>query len=137
MRRADSHLDFDLELAKQQSSENPVYYVQYAHARLASLFRVAESRGMHVQSIKHVDLSLVRTQDELRLIKYLSRYPGVVESSAVNLEPHRVTFYLQELAALLHTYYNKHRILPSLDSASEAWSRGIVEGTGDSNESER
>ncbi|MCA9473807.1 MAG: arginine--tRNA ligase [Nitrospirales bacterium] len=119
MRRADSHLDFDLELAKQQSSDNPVYYVQYAHARLASLFRVAESRGFQVQSVEHVDMSLVMTHDELRLIKCLSRYPGVVEGSAMNLEPHRMTFYLQELAALLHTYYNKHRILPPLALDSE------------------
>ncbi|GJL56843.1 MAG: arginine--tRNA ligase [Nitrospirales bacterium] len=115
MRRSDSHLDFDLELAKRQSADNPVYYVQYAHARIASLFRVAESRGIQVPSLQDVDLSFVTTQDELRLIKQLSCYPGIIEASAASLEPHRVTFYLQELAAQLHTYYNKHRILPSHD----------------------
>jgi len=113
MRRSDSHLDFDLELAKRQSADNPVYYVQYAHARIASLFRVAESRGIHVPSIHDVDQTLITTQDELRLMKHLSCYPGMIEGSAASLEPHRVTFYLQELAAQLHTYYNKHRILPS------------------------
>ena len=117
MRRSDSHLDFDLELAKRQSADNPVYYVQYAHARLASLFRVAESRGISVPSIRDIDQTLVVTQDELRLIKQLSCYPGIIEGSAINLEPHRVTFYLQELAAQLHTYYNKHRILPSIETA--------------------
>ncbi|GJL63326.1 MAG: arginine--tRNA ligase [Nitrospirales bacterium] len=118
MRRSDSHLDFDLDLAKRQSADNPVYYVQYAHARIASLFRVAESRGIPVPSIHEVDHVLVTTQDELRLMKHLSCYPGIIEGSAANLEPHRVTFYLQELAAQLHTYYNKHRILPSSETVS-------------------
>ena len=115
MRRSDSHFDFDLELAKRQSADNPVYYVQYAHARLASLFRVAESRGICVPSIHGIDHTLVMSQDEVRLIKQLSCYPGMIEGSAVSLEPHRVTFYLQELAAQLHTYYNKHRILPPIE----------------------
>ena len=116
MRRSDSHLDFDLELAKQQSSDNPVYYVQYAHARLASLFRVAASRGIEVHSIGEIDTTLLVNQDELRLIKHLSCYPGVIQESARHLEPHRVIFYLQELAALLHTYYNKHRVLPPVET---------------------
>ena len=116
MRRSDSHLDFDLDLAKQQSADNPVYYVQYAHARLASLFRVAASRGIQVRSISEIDATFLVNQDELRLIKHLSCYPNVIEGSAQNLEPHRVIFYLQELAALLHTYYNKHRVLPLTES---------------------
>ncbi|MGB0910739.1 MAG: arginine--tRNA ligase [Nitrospirales bacterium] len=118
MRRSDSHLDFDLELAKRQSSDNPVYYVQYAHARLASLFRVAESRDIQVPSIHDIDHTLVVNKDEVRLIKQLSCYPGMIEGSATSLEPHRVTFYLQELAAQMHTYYNKHRILPPLETGS-------------------
>ncbi len=122
MRRSDSHFDFDLELAKRQSSDNPVYYVQYAHARIASLFRVAESRGIQVPSIHDIDHTLVMGQDEIRLIKQLSSYPGMLEGSAVSLEPHRVTFYLQELAAQLHTYYNKHRILPPIDSGEASGS---------------
>lgn len=115
MRRADTHLDFDLELAKQQSSDNPVYYVQYAHARLASLFRVAQERQVRLPVIQDVDQALLIQDEELGLIKTLAQYPFVVESSAMALEPHRVTFYLQELAAQLHAYYNKNRVLPSLD----------------------
>lgn len=115
MRRADTHLDFDLELAKQQSSDNPVYYVQYAHARLASLFRVAQERHVRLPVIQDVDQALLIQDEELGLIKTLAQYPFVVESSAMALEPHRVTFYLQELAAQLHAYYNKNRVLPSLD----------------------
>ena len=116
MRRADTHLDFDLELAKQQSSDNPVYYVQYAHARLASLFRVAQERQVSLPDIQDVDPSLLLAVEELALMKTLAQYPFVVEGSALALEPHRVTFYLQELAAQLHAYYNKHRVLPPLEN---------------------
>ncbi len=112
MRRADTHLDFDLELAKQQSADNPVYYVQYAHARLASLFRIAEERQIPIPVIDDVDHTLLLQEKELGLIKILAQYPLVIEGSANALEPHRVTFYLQELAAQLHAYYNKHRVLP-------------------------
>ena len=112
MRRSDTHLDFDLELAKQQSAENPVYYVQYAHARIASLFRVARDRGIPLPKPADTDLRVLENPDELTLIRKLSAYPSVVQASAINLEPHRLTFYLQELAGLLHTFYFKHRILP-------------------------
>ena len=112
MRRADTHLDFDLELAKQQSSDNPVYYVQYAHARLASMFRVAQERQVPLPALQDVDPSLLVAAEELGLIKTLAQYPFILEGSATSLEPHRVTFYLQELAAQLHAYYNKHRVLP-------------------------
>lgn len=117
MRRSDTHLDFDLDLAKQQSAENPVYYVQYAHARIASLFRVAQERGIHVPTPREADLSLLTDPEELGLIRKLSAYPSVVRASAEALEPHRLTFYLQELAGLLHTFYYKHRILPSVPEA--------------------
>ncbi len=116
MRRADSHLDFDLDLAKQQSSDNPVYYVQYAHARLASLFRVAHERQVSLPAVQDVDHTLLVHNEELGLIKTLAQYPLVVEGSAIALEPHRVTFYLQELAAQTHAYYNKNRVLPSVES---------------------
>ncbi len=115
MRRADTHLDFDLELAKQQSSDNPVYYVQYAHARLASLFRVAQERSIPSPVIQDVDPSLLLEDEELGLIKTLAQFPIMVEGSALAFEPHRVTFYLQELAAQLHAYYNNHRVLPPLN----------------------
>ncbi|WP_447979605.1 arginine--tRNA ligase [Candidatus Nitrospira bockiana] len=113
MRRSDSHLDFDLELAKQQSAENPVYYVQYAHARLSSLFRVAEERGITVPSVRDANLAVLSDPDDFALIRKLSAYPLLIEASAAALEPHRVTFYLQELAGLLHTFYYKHRIMPA------------------------
>ena len=111
-RRADSQLDFDLELAKQKSAENPVYYVQYAHARVASLFRVAAERRVPVQRTSEVDWSVLSSPDDLELIKPLAEYPALIESSAQALEPHRLTYYLQDLAARLHAYYYKHRILP-------------------------
>jgi len=112
MRRSDTHLDFDLELAKQQSAENPVYYVQYAHARIASLFRVAEERGIPVPQPSGAALRELADPDEFRLIRQLSIYPSVVQGGAEALEPHRITGYLQDLAGLLHTFYYKHRILP-------------------------
>jgi arginyl-tRNA synthetase len=111
-RRADSQLDFDLELAKQKSADNPVYYVQYAHARIASIFRVAKDRNIRIPSASEVNLALLESPDELSVIKALAEYPSMLEASAQALEPHRITYYLQELAARLHTYYYKHRILP-------------------------
>ena len=112
MRDSKTHLEFDLELAKQRSADNPVYYVQYAHARIASLWRVAKSRGIACPLASQADLSLLSDPDELGLIRKLAAYPSVLEAAAVGYEPHRVTYYLQQLAALLHTFYNKHRILP-------------------------
>jgi arginyl-tRNA synthetase len=112
MRDSDSHLDFDLELAKQRSSDNPVYYVQYAHARIASLWRVAAARGIACPLPSETDLTRLTDPDELGLIRKLSAYPSVLQGSAMAYEPHRMTYYLQQLAGLLHTFYNKHRILP-------------------------
>ena len=119
-RRSDTQLDFDLELAKQKSADNPVYYVQYAHARIASVFRVAAERGIRIPSTSEIDLAMLASPDELNLIKALAEYPSMLEASAQALEPHRITYYLQELAARLHTYYYKHRILPpALDAEVE------------------
>jgi arginyl-tRNA synthetase len=122
-RRSDTQLDFDLELAKQKSADNPVYYVQYAHARIASIFRVATARGIRIPGTAEVDLALLESPDELSLIKALAEYPSMLEASAQALEPHRITYYLQDLAARLHTYYYKHRILPpALEAEVEAQS---------------
>lgn len=112
MRDSNTHLEFDLELAKQRSADNPVYYVQYAHARICSLWRVASARGIARPSAEGTDLTVLMDPDELGLIKKLSSYPEVIQASALAFEPHRVTYYLQQLAALLHTFYNKHRVLP-------------------------
>jgi|UniRef100_A0A7C3Z037 arginyl-tRNA synthetase len=109
-RRADAHLDFDLELAKQQNAENPVYYVQYAHARLASVFRQAEAQGLTLAP-DPARLPLLSLPEELELLKMLANYPDLVEAAARHLEPHRITYFLTELASRLHSYYYKHRFI--------------------------
>jgi arginyl-tRNA synthetase len=111
MRRCDSQLDFDLELAKQQSSDNPVYYVQYAHARVCSINRNAADAGIALPQREQVVHSALDLPEELALIQQLARYPEIVAGAAQNYEPHRVIFYLQELAAQFHSYYNRHRVL--------------------------
>lgn len=132
MRDSDSHLDFDLELAKQRSSENPVYYVQYAHARIASLWRVAIARGIVCPLPSETDLKVLTNPDELGLIRKLSAYPSVLQGSARAYEPHRMTYYLQQLAGLLHTFYNKHRILPPAADRDllAVMPEGLVSGEG-------
>ncbi len=110
-RRSDSHLDFDLDIAKEQSRENPVYYVQYAHARIASLFREADGRGIGIPKTDAVDVSLLDLPEEQDIIKKLAQYPEVIEEAALAYEPHRITYYLQDLAGLVHNYYFKHRII--------------------------
>lgn len=119
-RRSNSHLDFDLDLAKSQSQENPVYYVQYAHARISSVFEMAADKGIHQPPLDKLDLSLLTASEELRLLKLLSFYPEVVEDSAMALEPHRIAFYLGDLAASLHNFYNKHRIISDQEPLMQA-----------------
>ncbi|MBI5194239.1 MAG: arginine--tRNA ligase [Nitrospirae bacterium] len=110
-RRSDSHLDFDLELVKKESSENPVYYVEYAHARIASILRQAETRGLPFPSLESSDLSLLILPEEIGMIKLIAGYPELIEASALSLEPHRLTFYLQDMATALHNYYYHHRVI--------------------------
>jgi arginyl-tRNA synthetase len=110
MRRCDSQLDFDLELAKQQSSDNPVYYVQYAHARVCSINRNAAEAGVTFPA-GQIDCSRLELNEELALIRQLARFPETVVGAALSYEPHRVIFYLQELAAQFHSYYNRQRVL--------------------------
>ncbi len=119
-RRPDAHLEFDLELAKQQSSENPVYYVQYAHARLASVFRQAAAQGMEVEEPDPGRFHLLALPEELALLKMLANYPELVEGAARNLEPHRITYFLTELAAQLHSYYYKHRFISEETDLTQA-----------------
>ncbi len=111
MRRSNSHLDFDLELAKRQSNENPVYYVQYAHARIASIMRMAEERGYPVPSYGEVDLGLLTLEEEHTLVKAIDQFPELIEASARTLEPHRIPFYINDLASVFHSYYNKNRVI--------------------------
>ncbi len=110
-RKCDSHLDFDLELAKKQTQENPVYYVQYAYARLCSVFRNALEKGIKENDIKDVDTSLLSEEDDIIMIKKLNHFFTVVEESALSLEPHRVSHYLTDLAGIFHNYYTKNRFL--------------------------
>jgi arginyl-tRNA synthetase len=115
-RRSDSHLDFDLDIAKEQSRENPVYYVQYAHARIASIFREAESRGVVVPMREAVRIDLLDLEEEQNMIKTLARFPEMIEEAALAYEPHRLTFYLQDLAGMLHNYYFRHRVIDADDA---------------------
>lgn len=111
MRRSNSHLDFDLEVAKRQSNENPVYYVQYAHARIASVMRTALERGFDIPSYDEVDLTLLTLEEERELVKTIDQFPDVIEGSARSLEPHRIPFYSNDLASAFHSYYNRNRII--------------------------
>jgi arginyl-tRNA synthetase len=110
-RRPDSHLEFDLEAAKAQSSENPVFYVQYAYARINSIFVRSAEKGIDAERLSDADMQMLSVPEELRLIKKLLMYPMVFEGAANACEPHRITFYLQELAGMFHAYYNKYRVI--------------------------
>ena len=110
-RRPDSHLEFDLEVAKAQSSENPVFYVQYAYARINSIFAHAREKGIQTDFFSDADLSLLSQHEELRIIKKLLIYPMIFEGAVKVHEPHRITFYVQELSSMFHPYYNKFRIV--------------------------
>jgi arginyl-tRNA synthetase len=109
-RRSDSHLDFDLEVAKAQSMENPVYYVQYAHARCASILREAEKAGVPLPGLE-TPVDLLALPEEIALLKQCALFPDVVEAAAAALEPHRLPAYLQALATEFHGYYTRHRVL--------------------------
>jgi arginyl-tRNA synthetase len=111
MRKGDSQLEFDLELAKKQSAENPVFYVQYAHARISSLFRQAESEGFNVPSAAEAGLAELDSLEEQEVTVLLTRFPDVVEEAVRELEPHRIVFHLIELAGAFHRFYNRHRVI--------------------------
>ncbi len=120
MRRSDSQLDFDLELAKQQNNENPVYYVQYAHARVCSINRTAAEQAIGVPKLGEANFEKLCLEEELALAKQLARYPEVLEGAALDYAPHRIVFYLQELAAQFHSYYNRNRVLTDDPETSRA-----------------
>jgi arginyl-tRNA synthetase len=111
MRRSDSHLDFDLEVAKKQSNENPVFYVQYAHARICSILRMAQERGMALPVYQNMNPALLVEPEERTLMKMMVRYPEMLEGAAKSLEVHRITFYLNDLAGIFHSYYNKNKVV--------------------------
>lgn len=110
MRRPDSQLVFDIDLAKQQSTDNPVYYVQYAHARICRILESAVESGLTPAAGAEF-MTLLTTVEELDIMKKIAAFPEAVEAAATNLEPHRITAYLHDMASLLHSFYSKHRVL--------------------------
>jgi arginyl-tRNA synthetase len=110
MRRCDSQLVFDLDLAKKKSDENPVYYIQYAHARICSIMKNAAESGLSFNT-NSADLSLLASGADLELIKTLAAYPEIIVSAACELEPHRIAFYLLDLATAFHRFYNTNRVI--------------------------
>jgi len=116
-RSADSQMDFDLELAKKQSADNPVYYVQYAHARIASILRLAKERDVDFQD---GNVSLLTTEPELSLIRKMLLLPEIIEMVAGTLEPHHLTYYAQDLATVFHGFYTQCRVVSSDEALSKA-----------------
>jgi len=124
-RSANSQMDFDLELAKKESPENPVYYIQYAHARIASILRKANQEG-----ISHADgdVSLLTTPPELTLIRKILLLPELVEIVAQTLEPHHLTYYAQDLATTFHGFYRDCRVISEDETLTQARLK-LVEAT--------
>ncbi len=121
MRKCEQHLDFDLDLAKSQSSDNPVYYIQYAHARIHSVLRQLDEKGMsHDVAVGAQHLDLLTESHEEDLINRLGRFPEVVESAALNREPHQLVHFLRDLANAFHTYYNAHQFLVEAEELRSA-----------------
>jgi len=104
------HLDFDLEVAKRDSQDNPVYYIQYAHARIASIFRFGKAKEKELAGVKY-DPAFLGRPEEILLLRMLLQFPLAVESSAKSLEPYRIIAYLNELAKIFHNFYSKHRVV--------------------------
>ncbi|MEX2524630.1 MAG: arginine--tRNA ligase [Gammaproteobacteria bacterium] len=120
-RKSEQHLDFDMELAVSQSSDNPVYYIQYAHARICSVLRQMQERGYsYDQATAFDNLHLLTEAHEQATLKALSRYPEIMESAARNHEPHLIAFYLKDLATEFHTYYNSHQFLVDEDALRQS-----------------
>ncbi len=119
-RKSEQHMDFDLDLAKSQSNDNPVYYVQYAHARICSIFRQASERSIVVENLSAADFSLLNGEHESKLLSLLQRFPELVETAAKNYEPHQLNYYLRDLATAFHSYYNSTKFLDSDQPQREA-----------------
>lgn len=115
-RKSDSHLDFDLELVKEQSMENPVYYVQYAHARIRSLFAKAGERGHDLPPVDPELLARLDTPEDLELMRLMDQFPDTLAAAAQAMAPHAVSFYLRDLAGLAHRYYTTHPVLGASDA---------------------
>ena len=119
-RASGNHLDFDLDLAVKKSNENPVYYVQYAYARICSILRVCESEGIKFFDINDIDLKMLKEKEEIELIKELAKYPDEIELSVKTLEPSRLTRYILDVAGLFHSFYNACRIKEEVEEIRQA-----------------
>ena len=120
MRAPDSHLDFDMALAVEQSQENPVYYIQYAHARICSILRQAEENGVKLPAAAQADLNMLETEAELDLIKKLAQLPEEIIEAAERREPHRIARYCYELASTFHSFYTHCRVLGEEEALQDA-----------------
>jgi arginyl-tRNA synthetase len=120
LRRTDSHLEFDLELAKKETAENPVFYVQYAHARICSIIALAKEKEISLPAFEDIDSRNLTLQEEIDIIKALVEFPEVVRNCALSYEPHHLTFYLQKLAGMFHSYYNKHKVVSDDEGLTRA-----------------
>lgn len=112
-RKSEQHMDFDLDLAKSQSKDNPMYYVQYAHARICRIFKTAEERDIDTSAIADADFSVLGSDQENALLTLLQKFPELLQAAAANYEPHQVTYYLKDLATALQAYYASTKILES------------------------
>ena len=119
MRKASSHLDFDLELAKRESMDNPVFYVQYAHARSRSIFRQPMAQDLLPEPGKTPDLSVLRAEEEVAIMRSLLRYPEIVREAARSMEPHRLVTYIRELAGTYHRFYTRGKQEPKFRVLTE------------------
>ncbi|MEM7358013.1 MAG: arginine--tRNA ligase [Pseudomonadota bacterium] len=119
-RKSEQHMDFDLDLAKSQSNDNPVYYVQYAHARICSIFNQAEERGITIADPVDCDYSHLSSDHEQALLTLLQRFPEVIQSAANNYEPHQLNYYLRDVATAFHSYYNSTKFLEAEEAQRNA-----------------
>ncbi len=121
MRKADSQLEFDLDLAAKEGKENPVFYVQYGHARISSILQKCEEKGVALGLLQDADLGLLSSPEELKMMKAMAAFPALISGAAHDLAPHRIVTCLQELAGLFHRYYHEHRIVdPEAQELSRA-----------------
>jgi arginyl-tRNA synthetase len=129
MRKCEQHMDFDLDLAKSESNENPVYYIQYAHARVMSVLRQMNEKGLQWdQANGAANLQRLTESHETELMVSLARYPEIIEAAAINHEPHQIAHFLRELANDFHTYYNAHQFLVE-DSAVRNARLNLIQAT--------
>lgn len=119
-RKSEQHMDFDLDLAKAQNNENPMYYVQYAHARICRLFENATENKISTESLENADLALLDFEEEASLITTLQRFPETVEKAANHFEPHQINYYLKDVATAYHSYYNNHKVLDAEESKRQS-----------------